>query len=1426
MDSNLHLYISVFDSVDSVHKGLIKISRMNKYLRILLVILVSLSGLQAKAGHLAAADIYYEYMSPLTYKVHLVLYQDCGPASSFALSNPESVTVSSASCGQSFNLVVDTVGNGGKDTLSSLCAVVSNWCKDPNSIYPAYERWHFSGVVTLPMACTDWEFEYNTCCRNNAINNLVTPSAQGLCVKAGLNNVARPINSSAQLTVDPIPYVCVNQLNMYLNGPFDIDVDSLVFTSIIPKDDFNCAPLTYSGTNSLINPLPVTPVGAAGFVTDPSSGTVVYTPTQQGVYVLAFQADDYDYATGVRVGYTQRDVQLNVLNCNSAPPAITQVSSSPIQNLCPSALLLSTSPTVITVCPGAQVCFDVSATSQTVSNLVLTSANNTVTCPGSTYTSTPLAGGNPVTGHFSWVPTGSDIGDHILILTFTDSTCAVGQPLVLKTYQVIQIKVLQGVDAGPDLITCIGADSVQLNGTGPITVTQWTWSDISGGPAVGLSDPNIANPMAYPPSTTTYVLNTNAQTACKNADTVVVNIVPGITVSAGGNHTICANDSVQLMATANPAQVNPIIDWTPGNDLSDSTAMQPWASPLVTTAYELYYIDDNGCKYTDTAIVDVNGARPILNALSSETSVCPGYPFQLFANASSQPCGLSVFPCTGPVTVKTVGTENIQDNQYSPYFTYWYDAYKTQMLFTAEELKQAGIVSGNISKIAWNVISKGSDTMRNLRISIGCTSETSLNGTTGFLTGLTEVKFLTKYYSTLGWNTHTFNNNYFWDGVSNLVVQLCYDVNGFSTNNDVVACSNTLNTQFMHQNQFNGTGCNLTATTPIIAAVRPNTRFTNCETGSFDYSWTPSGSLTTPTSKDPYSSGVYNTTDFVVTVSAPSNTNCASKDTIQVVVDNSNSITASASPQVICQPGYVTLTGTPAGSPPVYDCGEENVTCSGLYNTFQAGNGVASNTVLTPFYGAYAGGRSQMLFTAAELNALGITKGKIQSIAFDLTTKTSTAGFNMSIKMGCTPLAQLTDFIPISQMKLVYQNPNYNTVSGINTFPLNTEFVWDGVKNLVVEICFYNGQNNTNGSGDAVMYSNTANPQFYTQNSNFGGCELPSAQSPSVPISSTARPNILFSLCDIPNKTWKFRWNPANFVYDSTAGVTTAYVNGITTYHVYTTGGNKCEVTDSVTVTLSQHDLKVRPMDTTICEGDTYQALATGIGNAPSQSFLWYDEFGGSAGLSCTNCPDPYITLTTPGIHYYTCVRTDSYNCGDTVTIKVNSNPKPNVTILNGDSIKIKYEQEVNLIATGASIYNWTPVWGTSNPNMPNTIVSPAEPTQYYVYGLNQFGCRNMDSIYVDIDYHDNLFIPTAFTPNGDGKNDIFRIGNLTFQKVQEFRILNRWGQEVFSATDNRGWNGFFKGKPQDAATFYYLIRVAYPDGATKMFKGDVILVR
>lgn len=121
----------------------------------------------------------------------------------------------------------------------------------------------------------------------------------------------------------------------------------------------------------------------------------------------------------------------------------------------------------------------------------------------------------------------------------------------------------------------------------------------------------------------------------------------------------------------------------------------------------------------------------------------PGVPFQLFANAASQPCGLSVFPCTNLPTLKQVGTGNIQQNQYSPYYTNWNgDGFKTQMLFTADELQQAGIKAGNMTGIQWNVIAKGSDTMRNVKISMGCTSASALDPLTWIIGGLSQVFYV------------------------------------------------------------------------------------------------------------------------------------------------------------------------------------------------------------------------------------------------------------------------------------------------------------------------------------------------------------------------------------------------------------------------------------------------------------------------------------------------------------------------------------------------------------------------------------------------------------------------------------------------------------------------------------------------------------
>jgi gliding motility-associated-like protein len=1387
---------------------------------------------QVRATHVAAADIYYEYLSPLNYRIHLILYRDCkvnanGLPANAGLGGTATINVASVSCNQNFSMTVDTTGNNTKKIYGDLCPNIDNWCVNYTSIFPAYEEWHYSGNVTLPMACTDWVFTYNLCCRNNIIANMQTPGGQSMCIRAGVNNVARPVNSSAKLSIKPIPYVCVNQPKTYLNGPLDPDLDSLLFTGNTPLGTGNCGPTTFQGGGTVANPLGF--AAPTGYIVDPNTGTAQFTPTVTGAYVLAFVCYDIDKNTGQTVGFVMRDVQINVLNCAAAPPSDPNGTQNyQVFNL-QGATLISPNPIVMNVCPGVAMSFNVQGISNSGSNTILATSNNLSSCPGSVFTPTPVGGGNPVVGNFSWTPTAAQIGPHVLIVTFTDSTCTVAQPIVLKSYAVILINVQPGVDAGPDLTYCIGGDSVQFSASGPPGITQWGWTDINGNTNnIGLSSTTVQNPWAAPSVTTTYIvtaINPPPGLVCKTQDTVTVLAVPGIQVSAGSDFTICANDSIQLNATANPTQTNPTILWTPNATLSDSTALTPWASPLATTTYKLYFIDDFGCEYSDFTTVNVSGIRAVLNAQASDTAVCPGAPFDLYANAASMPCGLSVFPCNTAPQVYVVGTGNVQQNQFTPYFTSAQDAYKTQMIFTADELTQAGLRMGNIRSLSWQVTSKGSDTMRNVVISMGCTAATDFNGATGFISGLSVVLDTNKYNSVLGWNLHTLENPYYWDGVSNLVVQLCYNVTSNFNTQDVVSSSNVPANRFIHQNAATGVGCNLAATTPLLSSVRPNTRFSHCETSSFNYNWVPGSTLDNATDKNPTSSGIFNNTDFVVTVASTNNPNCVSLDTVKISVDNSNGVTASASPMILCEPGLITLSATPAGSVPVYMCGEENISCASPVVSYTLGTGTTNSTINTPFNGgAYSGSRTQFLLTPADLLGLGITKGKIESIALDVAAKNSTAGYALTIKMGCTPLQQLTDFVAPNNMKVVYSSNSYNTILGWNNFLLQNQFVWDGVSSLVVELCFFNGA--TLVGTDPVNYTATANAQYYSQSSNFGGCEIPLVQAPSAPITGLFRPNVQFALCDIPVKPWPYRWDPATFVFDSTAQTTTAYVNNTTTYHVYTTGGNQCEVTDSVTVTLSVHGLKVRPMDTTICEGDSYGPIATSYGNAPSYTLTWYDENWGTNELSCSSCLYPVITPTGSGIKKFHCVRSDSYGCSDTVTIQVNLNAKPNVVILNGDSLKIRYLDEVNLVATGAVRYSWTPVWGLSNPNIPQVVASPAEPTLYYVYGINALGCRAVDSIYIDIDYNDNLYVPNAFSPNTDGNNDVFRVANLTFQNVQEFKVMNRWGQEVFSANDNRGWNGTYKGKLQDGGTYFYQIRVAYPDGKARFFKGDVILVR
>ena len=171
--------------------------------------------------------------------------------------------------------------------------------------------------------------------------------------------------------------------------------------------------------------------------------------------------------------------------------------------------------------------------------------------------------------------------------------------------------------------------------------------------------------------------------------------------------------------------------------------------------------------------------------------------------------------------------------------------------------------------------------------------------------------------------------------------------------------------------------------------------------------------------------------------------------------------------------------------------------------------------------------------------------------------------------------------------------------------------------------------------------------------------------------------------------------------------------------------------------------------------------------------------------------------------------------------------PRPVLLNVSPDQV-VEYGTKVELNAEGVKYYIWTPTETLNDPNINDPIALPVDPsTTYRVIGMNEHGgCRDTAYVKIDLTYTDD-FVPSVFTPNGDGKNDVFRVLGIKYQKVVEFRVFSRYGTEVFSTQDaTKGWDGTYKGEPSDVGVYGYLIRVTLPDGTLRTYKGDITLLR
>ncbi len=166
--------------------------------------------------------------------------------------------------------------------------------------------------------------------------------------------------------------------------------------------------------------------------------------------------------------------------------------------------------------------------------------------------------------------------------------------------------------------------------------------------------------------------------------------------------------------------------------------------------------------------------------------------------------------------------------------------------------------------------------------------------------------------------------------------------------------------------------------------------------------------------------------------------------------------------------------------------------------------------------------------------------------------------------------------------------------------------------------------------------------------------------------------------------------------------------------------------------------------------------------------------------------------------------------------------------ILLGDSLRL-FGDFSNPVDT----FFWNDTSFLSCVNCVNPFVKPVNTTQIVLTAIDENGCESSDVLLLSIDKERNVYIPSAFSPNGDGQNDRFTIyGGNGIAEIEYLQIFNRWGALVFEQkefppnAEPLGWDGSFKGDPAESGVYIYQMKVIFVDGFEIFYRGDVTIVR
>lgn len=273
-------------------------------------------------------------------------------------------------------------------------------------------------------------------------------------------------------------------------------------------------------------------------------------------------------------------------------------------------------------------------------------------------------------------------------------------------------------------------------------------------------------------------------------------------------------------------------------------------------------------------------------------------------------------------------------------------------------------------------------------------------------------------------------------------------------------------------------------------------------------------------------------------------------------------------------------------------------------------------------------------------------------------------------------------------------------------------------------------------------------------------------------------------------------------------------------YTVRLQGVNGCDTTLSLHVAGIPFPQALFEMDTVICVGQKFN-----ITNLSGERLCTWDFGDGSPII---NDSVPSYVYNSTGTYTIKMTVENSAGCDDTSDRQIAVHDFG--LTLSSDKEYIDRGGTVTLTTSGTETYTilaWLPEHLFVQQHDYSQLTRVDSSVTYIAVGLSWAGC--IDTAVVRVDITPEVFVPSAFSPNGDGRNDHFRLISNGAIEIEDFSVFDRWGNQVwkgYGGDGERGWDGTYKGVPMDIGVYYYIYRVNLKSGKTLTGKGDVTLIR